>query len=410
MTRATGLAAGLIVLGAVTAAPGIVLLGAFALATAWLSGLWSRRGLDRVLYGRRLARDRAVFGDSVELAVSVENRKLLPLPWVQADDFASDTITMREGPLLPSDRPGYRILRNIWTLGPFERVVRRAHVQAAHRGLYRFESVSLTVADLFGRGVATRRFEQPAALLVRPRTVVVRTAGGSVVPFGTRVARHGLLEDPALFAGVRPFQFGDPRPRLHQRATARAGRPLSKRFEPSTVREVCLAVDVQTQDGPRWLLAFDEDLVEAIIMAAASLARRLLADGASVGLAVNGWTYSLARFGYVPPRAGHDQLPRIMDLLGRTSSVPSISFERLIGEIPSRVSSGALVMTISSRDPAAVVPALRRLRGGGFEVRHVAVGSAAQAHARTVRRIGIPAYTAGLEPDWRSSDALTLAS
>jgi uncharacterized protein (DUF58 family) len=409
MSLALAVALALVVLGVIAAAPGLVLLGVLMVATAWLSNLWSRRGLDDVRYERRLANDRAVWGDTVELAVTIENKKLLPLAWLQADDFATVEMTVADRPLIPSDRPGYGILRNVWTLAPFEQVLRRVNLEAAHRGLYRFESVRLSVADLFGRDVATREEDRPATFLVRPRTVPVRTASGQVVPLGTRRARHGLVEDPSLFAGVRPFQAGDPRRRVHERATARLGRPVSKRFDPSTARQALVALDVQTQDGPTWLLAYDEELVESLAVAAASLARRLLADGAACGIAVNGWTYQLAWTGFVPPRAGHEQLTRITDLLGRTSSVASVPFTSLLAELPARLPSGTLVVTVSSRDPVAIVPALRHLRSGGFEIRHVALGPRATAHAAVARRLGIDASHGRLEPDWRTSDALTLA-
>jgi uncharacterized protein (DUF58 family) len=408
--RLSGLVAvALVILGAVFAAPGLVLLGVLALAVAWLSNLWSRRGLDRVSYERRLARSRVVWGDSVELSVTIENRKLLPLSWLQADDYATEGTVVRERPLIPSERPGYGVMRNVWSLAPYEQVLRRFHLEATHRGLYRFESVRLAVADLFGRDVAAREEKRAATFLVRPRTVPVRTAAGAVVPLGTRRARHGLTEDPSLFAGVRPFQQGDPRRRIHERATARVGRPVSKRFEPSTAREVLVALDVQTHDGPFWLLAYDEQLMEALAVSAGSLARQLLADGAACGLAANGWTYTVARSGFVAPRAGHDQLARITDLLGRTSSVASLPFSRLLAELPARLPRGALIITLSSRDPALIVPDLRRLRSSGFTIRHVALGPRGETHAALARRFGIDASYGRLHPDWRTSDALILA-
>lgn len=401
-------AGGLVFLGVVSTAPGLVLIGALGLMTSWLSTLWSRHGLDEVHYERRLANDRAVWGDRVEMTVTIENRKLLPLAWLRADDFATLETTLSDNSLIASERPGYAILRNVWTLAPFEEVRRRFHLDAVHRGLNRFESVQLSVADLFGRESASREERLPATFLVRPRMVPIRAAGRALVSSGSRRARHGLVEDPALFAGVRPFQLGDPRRRIHERATARIGRPVSKRFEPSTARQVVIALDIQTHDGPYWLMAYDEDLVEALAVAGASLARRFLADGAAVGLAVNGWTYSPAKTGFVPARGGSVQLGRVADLLGRTSSVASRPFERMIAGLPGRIPTGTLVFTVSSRDPGPVLLTLRRLRASGFDVRHVAMGERAREHAERARQAGIAALTGHLDPDWGTSDALTL--
>ncbi len=408
MTTSTLVAGGLILVGAIGSAPGLVLLGVFALATTWLSTVWSRRGLDRVRYERLLSRDRAVWGDRVDLVISIENAKALPLAWLRADDLATPELTITSTPLVTSDRPGFVMLRNTWSLAPYEAVRRVFHIEADRRGLYRFDSVRLSVADIFGRGVARREDPRPATLLVRPRSVPVSSRTGTVVLFGTRRTIRGLVEDPSLFAGVRPFQRGDPRRRVHERATARVGRPVSRRLEPSTARQVVIAVDIQTHEGPAWLLEYDEETVESLAVAAASLARRLLADGAACGLAVNAWTYSIERTGFVPPRPGHDQLPRIADMLARVSSTASISFEHVLGSIPLRAPTGTLVVTLSSRDPTRFIPALRRLRSTGFEVRHVAIGARASTAASIASRAGIDAVVGRLEPDWRTCRAFAL--
>jgi uncharacterized protein (DUF58 family) len=184
---------------------------------------------------------------------------------------------------------------------------------------------------------------------------------------------------------------------------------VSKRFEPSTARQALIAVDVQTGEGPHWLLSYDEELLESLIVAAASLARRLLADGAACGIAVNGWTYSLAQTGFVPPRAGHEQLTRILDLLARTSPTASVPFGFLLAHLPTRIPSGTIVFALSGRDPSTALRALRRLGSSGFEARYVALGPAATAHVRQARRSGIDAIAGRLEPDWRTADVLALA-
>jgi uncharacterized protein (DUF58 family) len=404
------LAGGLVLLGAVSGATGLVLLGVLAALQHWLSSLWSRRGLAHVTYGRRLARDRAVWGDVVPMEIEVENRKLLPLAWLRADDHVSEEARFTDRTLVDSHRPGYGILRSTWTLRPFERIRRVVHLDAVERGRWIFDIVDLSVADVFGWDAAGREETHEATFLVRPRTVPVRSSSGAIVPDGTRRARTGLMEDPALFAGVRPFQRGDPQRRIHQRATARLGQPMSRRFEPSITRTVVIALDVQTTGGPYWVLTYDEDLVETLAVVAGSLARRLLGEGVACGLALNGWTYTTSAIGYVAPLTGGDQLTRITDLLARMSPISSAPYPRLLAELPPRLPPGALVLTLGTRDLTPAIPSLRRLRASGFDVRHVAVGPHALEHAGRARRAGIDAATARLDPDWRTSDVLSIAS
>jgi uncharacterized protein (DUF58 family) len=399
----------LLVLGILGTAPGLILLAVLTVLTAWLSTLWTRHGLTGVTYRRQLANDRAVWGDHVDLEVAVENRKVLPLAWLRADDFVTEDIEIDGRVLTSSGRYGFSTLQNAWSLGPFERVVRRLRIRATHRGRVQFDAVRLTVADLFGLDGASRETDLVDTLLIRPRTVPVRTPRGAVVPLGARRARRGLVEDPSLFAGVRPFQEGDSRRRIHQRAFARTGRPLTKRFDPSTARQILVALDIQTEGMPFWSLAYDDDMVETLAVAAGSIARRLIADGAACGVAFNGWTYSLARIGFVPPRTGGDQLIRIADQLARMSSTPSAPFDRVLATLPTRLAPGTLILSISSRDPVLFAPALRRLRASGYEHRHVSLGPAAVTHATRARLAGFDAVAGALDPDWRTSASLTLA-
>lgn len=400
----------LVGLGLWSGATGLVFVGLIVGLTTWLRTVWSRRGPVALLYRRELASERAVWGDRVPLTLVVENRKILPLAWLRTDDFVGDELVLDGIATVPTERPGIASLRMTWSLAPYEEVRRQLAIVAERRGRFRFESVALTVADLFGRSATTVERPLPATLVVRPRTVPVRLGGPAVLPLGPRRLRRGLVEDPALFAGIRPFQRGDPRRRVHERATARLGRPVSKRFEPSAARDVVIALDAQTVPGPVWLLQWDDDLVESLAVAAGSLARRLLDDGAACGLAVNAWTYQPDRIGFVPPRAGPGQLARILDLLGRLTTVPSMPYPRLLGAIGRRISAGSLVMTLSSRDPSDALPVLRRLRSSGFEILHIALGPEATAHAALVRRFGLPARVARLAPDWRTCHAIELAS
>jgi len=411
MTR-TGLvfALALVAAGIVVAAPGLVLVGILALFVLGVAELWSRYGLRNLHYERRIDRDRAVCGDEVPLDVAVWNDKPLPLAWLSVDDFATEGAVVREEPLMRSERPGFTILRSRWTVGWYERVVRHFTILADHRGVYSFGPVRVTVADLFGRGAATEEHEDRGTYVVRPRSVPVRLASQQHAPVGSLRARLSLFEDPTLFAGVRPYQVGDPIRRVHWRATARTGAVVSKRFDPSRAREVLVALDVQTMPGAHWTLHFDDELVESLMVAAASLARHALAEGASCGLAAAAFSRTLDRLAVVAPRAGRDQLAAITDLLGRLSEIPSAPFERLLARLPQTISPGTTVIVLTARDPAPYLAALTRLDRSGYPVQLVGLGPNGEQALARARAFGLAAVIGSLTPNWRTSDALVLAS
>jgi uncharacterized protein (DUF58 family) len=398
----------LILLGVVLGAPEIVLVGLLALLATAVAELWSNFGLRGLRYERTIGRERTVWGDDIPLDLAIRNSKPLPVPWVSVDDDVSRGVIIRDEPLTTNSLTGLVTLRSRWMVGWYERVVRHLAIVADHRGVYSFGPAKVTVADLFGHGGATADFEGRGVYLVRPRTLPVRLAGQHRAPAGDLRARHSLFEDPALFAGVRPYHPGDPIRRVHWRATARTGVTVCKRFDPSRLQNVLIALDVQVGSGPVWVN--DEELVESLIVAASSLARHTLLEGASCGLAAVSLSKARDGLAMVPPRAGRDQLGVIADVLARLSVNPSAPFDHLLVRIPQSVAVGTTVVVVTARDPEPYVTALRRLDRWGYPVQVVGFGPNSQAAVARARSYGFSTMIGSLTPDWRTSDALVLAS
>lgn len=398
------------VVAVVASAPGALLVAVVTLLYAWLTRVWSRFGARRVEYRRRLGSTRAVAGDMVPLDVTIWNRKPLPLPWVAADDLVSDGLTVRERPQLDRDNEvqSRRIVHNEWSLAWYERVIRHFHLDAVRRGVYEFGPVRVRVRDILGRDAVESEVELSDRLVVSPPALPVRQAGHEVSPIGERRARRSLFVDPALYAGVRPFQPGDSTRRIHWRATARMGTTVSRRYEPARGREVLLALDVQTLPGPHWQMNWDDDAFEGLCTAAASLARRLLDRGASVGLAAASFTGTTQRYAWLAPQASASQLARTGALLARMGPIASAPFGGLLTWLTRRLAPGATITILSARDPRAFLPAMRRLGSSGYSVELVSAGADAAAHARRARTAGVAASSAIFTPSLEHPDAIVL--
>jgi uncharacterized protein (DUF58 family) len=405
------LAAVMVAVGAAASAPGLFMVAAATLGYGSLTRIWSRFGMGRVEYDRRLGSTRAVAGDVVPLDVTIWNRKPLPLPWIAADDLVTEGIGVRERPTMERDdeRLGRRVLANAWALAWYERVVRHFHLEATRRGLYEFGPVRLRVRDILGRDASRAEVTADEMLLVGPRTVPLRLRGEDAAPIGERRTRRSLHADPALYGGVRPFQPGDSMRQVHWRATARLGTTVSRRFEPARGRQVVIALDVQTIEGPHWEMTYHDATFEGLCVAAASLARQLLAEGASCGIAAASFTGTMQQLAYLPPRASYGQLPRLTELLARIGPISSRPYASLLTWLTRRVPPGCVVLTLSARDPITFIPAMQRLARSGYRVEHVAFGEDAARQAAAVRHAGLPASSSALDPDWEAADALVLA-
>jgi uncharacterized protein (DUF58 family) len=226
---------------------------------------------------------------------------------------------------------------------------------------------------------------------------------------GTERARRGLSEHPTSYAGLRDYRPGDPVRRIHQRASARVGRPLVKRFDPAREREVLVALDIQTVEGPVWQPTYDDDLVETLCVVTGSVARRLRADGAAVGLAVAGYSGAPRPIAILPPAATNEQVPRILDTLARLSPYPSAPFGRLLGVLPRALRPGAEILVLTGRDPTPWLPTLRRVQRLGFGVEILAVGPSAGRATTSARGAGLAARIARLDGGWADAHGLVVA-
>jgi uncharacterized protein (DUF58 family) len=400
---------GLLLAGSFLGVPVAVVLGIVLLLFEVVRQLWARRGLRDVHYARRLGRDRLGWGDETSLTVSIWNRRRVPLAWLKADDTASAGVIVRERPLVLSGE-GDRVLRNVWTLAPFERVVREFHVRADRRGVFELGPVSLGVGDLFAREAATEQRELVDHFLVRPRTVAAPVLLSEDRLGGEDRALAGLSEDPSRFAGIREYAPGDPIRRIHPRASARLGRPVTKRFEPSRDREVLIALDIQTGSGPSWDVDFDSEAVEALYVIAASVARSLLAARAAVGLTAAGYTGVESRYARLPISSAPGQTERLLDLLARLSSHPSAPFERLLGMVARTVRPGTTVIVLTTRDARPFIAHLRGIQRRGATVLVVTCGPDGPADAARCRSAGLAARCVGLDGPWRTAERLAVVA
>jgi uncharacterized protein (DUF58 family) len=406
-----GLGAGvaLVIIGALIGAPGLIAVG-IVVALVWaVRSLWSRYGLREVSYERKLGATRALVGEEIPLELTVRNRKILPLPWLEVEDFVSADAVISDHKLETSDQAGFAILRTTWTLGWFQRVTRRLTITAERRGIYDFSTVHLRVADLFAPEKVENEHVDKQRYRVVPRYVPVRTNPPiSALPGSTKVLR-GLFEEPALFAGIRPYQPGDSLRRVHWKATARLQRPVSRRYDPVHERHVVIALDAQTLSGPFWMMHYDDDLVESLCVAAMSLARSLIGSGIACGLAVNAYAaQSGTRSVYIAPASAGAQIELIADQLADISRWPSLPFATLLHGLGRRMPPTTSIVALSALEGDEFMPVLRRLAASGRRVQLLTIGRNAPGATERAKAFGVPVQTAKLEPDWRRADALEM--
>lgn len=381
---------GVAALGIAVGSAPIVFIGGVILLIRIVAEHWPRRVLESLAYDRSVNPRKTVVGDEVELRLTLWNKTRLPVAWAVAQDTLGEHLAPRPSNAVPGLAGPMR---------PYERITRRMRVAPTRRGVHEIGPVRLAVAEHFGTHMP--RLEsplEPTTVIARPLMAPVVGSSPTSAPLAQTRAKRSLFTDPTLFAGVRPFQTGDPMRSVHWRSTAREGALQTKRFEPSLSRQQLLILDVQTIEGPYWMLNYDDDLFEDLCVAALSLARLLIAQDASCGFAAAGFSGTTQRYVFVPPRADRAQIQRIGDVLARMTTESSAPLASLLAWLPRRVAIGTTLTILTGRAPRSSAHVVKRLQQSGFPV-HFLLLRDGVALANQARQVGLSAWPAAVEAE-----------
>lgn len=115
----------------------------------WLQGLVFRKFSFRKLrYTCRFSTSEAMEGDEIALIEEVENRGLLPLPWLKAELTSSRWLEFADSQSLVTEET--RFVPSFFMMKPHHKVTRRWKVRCLKRGIYDLKKVVLVTTDLLG--------------------------------------------------------------------------------------------------------------------------------------------------------------------------------------------------------------------------------------------------------------------
>lgn len=357
-------------------------LSAFALlvATAFLTSKAWLSGLEVV---RTVSADTLAQGEEVEIAVTVQNRRAWPIPWIFLDDQ------------FPRDFPIAGLPNRLSVLMPGQRVEIRYALTCPRRGYHRIGPMVLESGDLFG---LQRRFVTsgerhyiavlPTVAYIESFTVAARRPQGPV-----RISNR-IYEDPTRIAGLREYTPGDPLSRIHWKASARTGELFVKQNEPSNVLGATLILDLHEDS---YLPEGRAERMELAITTTASIGYLLQMSGEQLGMLTNaadaaevaqweqqaGRAFSRADLARiiavdpesdrlspleVPTRRGASQGMQIIENLARVLPGVGLDAVDLILSAYQRLPRDAALLPVVPMVAPALAEVLAQMRDSGFAV------------------------------------------
>ena len=334
--------------------------------------LWSRYSLSEVTYRRRFSVERLFFGEQTELLLEVTNAKPLPLAWLRSEDDIPDALALAPDERVRHYLASRRVLVNLFSLGLYQRVIRRYTVTGTQRGAWKFGPAKLVCGDIFGFGSRHQEFADTTLLLVYPRLYELPELGlDARHPFGDHQTRNRLIDDPLLLSGVREYLPGDNFRHIHWKSTARRQELQTKLFEPSASRPLAIFINIRT--FTHRFEGINPDLREFAISAGASLARWAQLRGEAFGVFANSMMHAGRRV-RVAPSAQPQQLSRVLEALAYCVSVPYTTIELVLQQETDHLRNGTSIVLISATLSDGLRRVLADLHRRGFAVTLLGIG------------------------------------
>ena len=347
--------------------PELLAIVAFMLIVVFVAWMWSRGSLRGLVYTRQFPYRRFFRDEKVDVQITVENRKLLPISWLQVEDEWPVQVGPAADAALPisEDDPVSGYLINTYSLRWYERIRRHVTLEMRQRGVFEIGPAHLLSGDpfsLFDRKIELS--DRHEVLVVYPRIKTLPELGLPLKdPFGDCRVQRRLFEDPNRTMGVRDYEPHDSFRHVHWKATAHTGSLKTRVYEPTRSLRTVLCLNVATFE--QYWRGVWPAMLEYEMEVAASLANWALDQGHSVGMIANGTLAHADQPFRIPPGRSRDQLTHILQALAAVSYFVSSNFDRFLMEESPRLPWGATLVVITPFVNEAIAATLLRLRDSG---------------------------------------------
>jgi uncharacterized protein (DUF58 family) len=344
--------------------------------------LWLQRGV-RQLSWRRTAPVAAFAGEQLTVSIELNNRGLLPLPWLALHES------------LPPALHSPPMIREVLTLGAGERRVLSYTLVGRRRGYYRLGPLTLQTGDVLGFGERVLAGQAPDALTIYPPILPLAELGlPATLPFGTLAASRRLFSDPARPAGVRPYQPADGVRRIDWKSTARAGEPQVRRHQPAIALETLIALAFSRQEYSN---RYAYDMMERSLVAAASIAAHLAARRQPVGICTTGIDpASGGPAPLVPVAGGRAHLMTALGVLGRLEIADQGDLPATLRQAAAHLGWGSTVVVIAGHGGDELLAELLPLKRAGLNLALI-IADATPEELALPQRHGIAAFALSRE-------------
>jgi uncharacterized protein (DUF58 family) len=329
---------------------------------------WMRLALAGVTYERSFDRSHVFPGELLNMTLTINNRKLLPLTWLYFRD-SLPVAPENEGQLtvLASEITGTYLLQNTLSMNGYERIQRSVELRFPRRGYYDIGPVQYQSGDIFTLFTIDRQHRYLDRIIVYPQVYPLEVLElPAKEMFGEIKVRRSLFTDPIKTQGIRDYQPQDRFRDVHWKATARRGDLQTKVYEPTSGMTVVVFLNVAT--FARHWMGFEPAQLERAISVAGSIASYAAEHKWGVGLVANGSVPGSDQPIRVAPGRSPEQLIRILEALAAVTEFATGSIELLMHAESRRLPWASTLVLVSAVVTEEILVSLVRLQEAGRRV------------------------------------------
>lgn len=273
----------------------------FALIVLFGSFLYTRGQLRQIVVSRRSDSVKAFKYQNVFIELTVENRGILPIPYLVVVDNAG-------GFHAGSDDRGVFPLRGRQT-------VRLSYsVKGYNRGAYDLGPVKVMGSDPIGLFPWQRTVSALGRLVIYPTVYPVELPTTKGIPSGSIRVNNPIYEDITNYRSLREYIPGDDPRKINWKVSARTGTLHTMEYLPAVYYPAVVLLNMTTSDY-RQRNRYQH--TERTIEAAASIVFHLATRGLAVGLYSSGVYRGTTNTVSMPVQSGYGHAIAVLEALSR---------------------------------------------------------------------------------------------
>lgn len=321
-----------------------------------------RDPLSRVEYSVRVSRPSVDPDESFTVSSAVENRSLLPMPYILLSEYIPENMTV-ELPSGYSVQPASHALHGSKKLScsaglmPRQRLARSVSVSLPRRGRYFMRGADIYGGDFFGFSETVRNYRCFCEIVVLPRRAVdapeLSALGGFL---GDISVRRFIMEDPVLTLSFREYTGREPQKQISWPESAKAGKLMVKEYDHTLESTATVALNIDCTGENR------EELIERCFSLARSVCEALESKRIKYSFFTNATAAgAIGCWSSVAEGLGSAHLYPILEGLGRATLEPHENFSRTVRRILKEAHQGGSHIIITPRTTRSVREAAAEL-------------------------------------------------